>query len=675
MDLHHLHDCQRCRGDRRRAGARLARARARSALLVAALGALVGACGEGDKPRPPEAPPGAEPTAPAQAAADEPKVAAGDVGALASDVASLVAQRAKRDVVLQGALKGVDQGRALLTGLYQDGALWYYQLDGNLTKDGEAVLGLLSEIDHHGLPRRGFRFESVDAATAKVVEVYAAERKLLLAKVKEPQAARVLAAVVRWLRAGKGSELELQQAGLSSLDADQIAAMQAALPEVAKAIDASTAALVAADVEVGRAVGRYFAEFLFARPLHPHEPTSAADVQRLLDKNADLIAARLKGKRGAVADAMGKAWPTHPQYRRLLDAQDRYQRIEAAGGWQPVPELPGGKLERGAHGPLVAAVRARLQAEGYEAGAGDAYDDTLVAAIQLFQLRHQVLDDGVLAPATFREMNVSAKSRLQQIRLALGRWREANGRDPEPFHIWVDVAAQRMQVYEDGVPIREHRVIVGKDDEDIDYEKRLKGRINRTKLFGAKMTKITLAPRWYPTQRVIDIELGPQLAKDPDYYEKEGYVSEMKADGTETVYQRSGPTNLLGAVKFQFPNKHAIYMHDTPSKAIFRKPRRASSHGCIRLENPVQLANFLLGRDKGWTRQKIKKIIDDKEESVVNLKSAIAVYIDYVSVTVEEDGGVSFWGDVYGYDRAALTGALPVEEVEEYTPASTRGLL
>lgn len=673
MDANKVDDCQSDRKDPWHFG--VPRACAGWAALVAVLAVSGAGCGEADKPSPPAAAPGAEPAAAAQTEEDGPRPPAGDVGALASDVARRVAQRPKRELTLQAALKGVEQGRAVLTALYQDGSLWFFQFDGNLTKDGEAVLALLSEVDRHGLPRRGFRFEAVDAATAKVVEAYAAERALLLAKVKEPQAARLMAAVVRWLRSGKGSELELQQAGLAAIDADQIAALQAALPEVDQAIQASSAALVAAEVEVGRAVVRYFVEFLLARPLHPHEPTSPAEVHRLADKNADLLVARLRGTRGAVADAMRKAWPTHPQYQRLLKAQDRYQKLEVAGGWQPLPELPGGKLERGARGPLVAAVRARLQAEGYDAGAGDAYDDALVAAVQRFQTRHQVLDDGVVAPATVREMNVSAKTRLQQIRLALGRWREANGRDPEPFHIWVDVAAQRMQVYENGAPIREHRVIVGKDDEDIDYEKRLKGRINRTKLFGAKMSKITLAPRWYPTQRVIDIELGPQLAKDPDYYEKEGYVSEMKADGTETVYQRSGPTNLLGAVKFQFPNKHAIYMHDTPSKALFRKPRRASSHGCIRLENPVQLANFLLARDKGWTRQKIKKIIDDKEESVVNLKSAVAVYLDYVTVTVEEDDGVSFWGDVYGYDRAALTGELPVEEVEEYTPASTRGLL
>lgn len=602
------------------------------------------------------------------------EIDAPDAAALAAQIEALAIKVERPGPGRAKALGQVDEGRKVVEELTSDTKLLFYKLDGNLTSDGEAVLALLGDVERHGLVPRSYHFDRVDAATAHVIEAFEGERVAKLAAASSASGAHFVAAAVQWLRTGKGSQVELERAGLTSLSARDRAQVAGKLDAIAAAVRTSRAAVWAADVEVTRAVVRYIVDFTMARPLHPHEPTSAATIRKLADKRADEILGRLQGKRGAIAKAMRAAWPTQPQYAALLDAADRYAKIAATSPWEPLPKIASGKLERGARGPVVSALATRLRVEGYEVGSGDTIDQPFVDAILRFQANHQLSEDGVVAPGTVRELDVSAAARLQQIRLALGRWRESNARDPEDFYIWVDIAGQRVQVYEHGKAIREHRVIVGKDEEDIDYEKRIKGRINRTKIFTAKMTKITLAPRWYPTPRVIDLELGPALAKDPDYYEKHGYVSEMNGDGAETVYQRSGSSNLLGAVKFQFPNKHAIYMHDTPSKAIFKRARRAYSHGCVRLENPLALANFLLGRDRGWTKQKIKKIIDDREESVVGLKTAIPVYLDYVTVTVD-DGVVRFWHDVYDYDRAALTGAVPVEEVEDYKPASTRGLL
>lgn len=641
-------------------------------LLVVAVG-----CDPAEPPEEPEpqAQAGEAPEAaqrrvkPREAVVDAP-----DAAALSAEIAALVATIERPGPGRAKAIAAVDEGRKVVEALTADKKLMFYKLDGNLSADAEEVLALLADVERHGLAVRPYHFERVDAATARVVAAYEAERTAKLKAASSGDAARVVAAAVQWLRTGKGSQLELDRAGLDKLDDRARARLHAELPAVAAAVRQSREAVWAADVEIARVVVRYLVDFTLARPLHPHEPTSAATIRKLADKHADELNARLAGKRGAIAGVMKAAWPTHPQYAALLAAADRYSKIAAEAPWEKLPKMPAAKLERGARGPFVVALATRLRAEGYDVGEGEVVDQPFVEAIQRFQRAHQLTDDGVVAPATVRELDVSPATRLQQIRLGLGRWREAGARDPEDFFVWVDVAAQRVQVYEHGKVIREHRVIVGKDEEDIDYEKRIKGRINRTKLFAAKMTKITLAPRWYPTPRVIDLELGPALAKDPDYYEKHGYVSEMNGDGTETVYQRSGATNLLGVVKFQFPNKHAIYMHDTPSKHLFKKARRAYSHGCVRLENPVAMANFLLGRDKGWTKQKIKKIIDEREETTVNLKTAIPVYLDYVTVTVD-DGEVTFWGDVYDYDRAALTGAVPVEEVEEYKPASTRGLL
>ena len=188
------------------------------------------------------------------------------------------------------------------------------------------------------------------------------------------------------------------------------------------------------------------------------------------------------------------------------------------------------------------------------------------------------------------------------------------------------------------------------------------------------MTRVILAPRWYPTQRVIELEIGPKMATDPLFKEKEGYVMEVQPDGKEVVYQKAGKTNLLGDVKFQGPNKYNIYLHDTPFRQLFSKVRRTFSHGCIRVQNPVELAELILGRDKGMGRQAIKDAIAEKEEVEVKLQTPIPVHIDYASVAVDDEGRVQFGADVYGYDEAYFAGALPVEEAKEYKAASARGL-
>jgi murein L,D-transpeptidase YcbB/YkuD len=217
-------------------------------------------------------------------------------------------------------------------------------------------------------------------------------------------------------------------------------------------------------------------------------------------------------------------------------------------------------------------------------------------------------------------------------------------------------------------------VVVGNNDTDVDQETRMKGKINRTKLFSHKMVRVILAPRWYPTPRVVELELQKHLATQPDYLEKHDYVRETQPDGTEVYYQKSGEENLLGEVKFQGPNKYNIYLHDTNARALFTRARRAYSHGCVRVDKPRDLAENVLGVDKGMSASEIRKAIEEKEEKIVNLKTPLWVHIDYVSAAVDGEGHVLFGADVYGYDKAFFEGALPVEEAKEYKAASVRGL-
>ena len=563
----------------------------------------------------------------------------------------------------------------VLKSLYGDPTPRFYGRDGQLNEDGQALLELLAQLDRHGLDKSGYRLSQIDAATKKVVESLAAEHETQVALEKTPQAALTAAAVSTWLHTSQGSEAELAHAGGDQLGQPGLLALSGALPQLLAQGRATREAIDLADNELARAVIRYVVDFTLAKPAHPLLYTPPAAVRKLAETQADKIVATLGAAKGHTAEVLKKLWPTHPQYLLLQGAYDTYKKLADAGGWQPLPKLTTKKVQKGETNPFVGAMRERLRLEGYEVGpAGDRYDDTLLEAVKTFQARHQLESDGVVGKPTIVELDVPAEQRVKQIQLAMERYRESEGRDPGEFYIWVNIAFQQLWVYDDGQIIETHKVICGNNDTDTDQQTLVKGKINRTRMFSQKMTRVILAPRWYPTQRVIELEIGPKMAKDPLFKEKEGYVMEVQPDGKEVVYQKGGKTNLLGDVKFQGPNKYNIYLHDTPFRALFSKVRRTFSHGCIRVQNPLELAELILGRDKGMGRQAIKDAIAEKEEVEVKLQAPIPVHIDYASVAVDDEGRVQFGADVYGYDEAYFAGALPVEEAKEYKAASARGL-
>lgn len=585
--------------------------------------------------------------------------------------------RASEPAALKKAIAATANDAVVMRALYAKPVLRFYAPDGNLTQDGAAVMQLLTNLDRHGVDRRGYRLSETDAATDKVVKAFAAQRAAAIALGESPKVAQVAIAICDWVRTGEGGEIALVRAGGDKLDGAARKRIGAKLTALMKTAAAARAAMLAADLEIARAVIRYVVDFKFAKVAHPYDAMTPSTVRGLARKKAKEITAILVNSEQRTAEVLKGLWPTHPQYKQLLGAVDQYREFASKGGWEKLAKLPRKKLDKGYRGPWIAKLRKRLASEGYQVPAGDdeLYDSDLVDVVMDFQARHQQQEDGTVGKGLLKELNVPVDKRLRELGLALQRLREAQARDPEEFFFWVNISSQIVQVYDNGKVVREHRVIVGKDNEDIDFAAKIKGKINRTKMFSATMTKVTLAPRWYPTQRVIDIELGPALARDPDYYEKEGYVSEMRADGSETVYQKSGPTNLLGRVKFQFPNKHSIYMHDTPGRSIFKRPRRAYSHGCIRLHHPMKMAYFVLGRDhRKWTKKTINKVVDEREEKLVMLKKKLPVHIDYVSATVGKGAKVHFWSDVYAYDLAYFTGQLPVEDTEEYEPKTFKGI-
>lgn len=628
-----------------------------------------------EKPENGEAPEGAGSPGSAQA-----PVKAVTLAELVTKVSAAADQAKVAEAAELGKLvKAAGADAKVLTALHANGALRFFGRDGQANADAKALLSLLAELDRHGIDKAGYRLAQIDQATAAIPAALANERGVLLTMTRQPLAAVVGGAAALWLRGGEGGAVQLSRAGADKLGPAGLQALYQAVPALAAASAKARLAVLAADVELSRAAARYVIDLQIATPVHPVKAQTPAEIKKLADKNAEAILKVLGEAPGRLGDALKALWPTHPQYAKLLDAVDKYQQLVTAGGWQPLPKITDKAIKKGAVSPanleFIQALRTRLRTEGYDVSDGDLFDEELELAVKAFQTRHQLDGDGIITRSLVLEADVPADKRLRQIRLALQRYRESEGRDPGTgFYIFVNIAFQTLWVMDGGEPIAKHRVIVGNNDTDTDQLTMMKGKINRTKLFSHKMTRVILAPKWFPTQRVVELELQPKLAKDPSFLEKEGYVREVQPDGTEVWYQRAGKANLLGNVKFQGPNKFNIYLHDTPFRALFGKSRRPFSHGCVRVDKPLDLAELVLGRDQNMSAKAIRDIINEKEEKEVKLKTAIPVHIDYASAGVDEEGNAVFGYDVYGYDNAVYDGALPVEEAKEFKASSTRGL-
>ncbi len=350
--------------------------------------------------------------------------------------------------------------------------------------------------------------------------------------------------------------------------------------------------------------------------------------------------------------------PLHKEYGRLRAALAKYRAIESRGGWGSIPA--GTKLKEGQTSDAVPALRKRLAAAGL-IGAGSAdtskvYGPDLVAAVKRFQQSLGFTPDGAVGPGTIQELNVPVQERIRQIVLNMERWRWIP-KSFEPDYLLVNIPEYRLHVVKNGKELHDQgmNVVVGKT-------------MNSTPVFSDKMETVVFAPYWNVPYSIVDKELRRVLSRDPGYIARSNMevvnfkgqpisASSINWAGiTEKEYnkfilrKKPGPKNDLGDVKFLFPNTDAIYMHDTPHDQLFSLARRDFSHGCVRLEKPLQLAQYLL-QDHGWTLAKMKSTIAGGVEKHVRLKEKLPVYIVYFTAWADDAGNVSFRDDIYGHDR------------------------
>jgi murein L,D-transpeptidase YcbB/YkuD len=362
--------------------------------------------------------------------------------------------------------------------------------------------------------------------------------------------------------------------------------------------------------------------------------------------------------KGALRDLL----PVHPGYTMLREALRTYRQIEVSGGWVKVPNGP--KMTKGQRGHRIVQLRKRLLATGdLEEGAStDApeFDETLEQAVRRFQARHGLEEDGVVGRETLSALNVAVEDRLHQIQVNLERWRWLP-KDLGNRYVLVNLANFELEVVEAGRRVMDMRIIVG-----MGYR--------RTPVFTGKMTYLVLNPSWHVPPKIARLDKLPLIRKDPGYLSREhfrvfeGWGAEATEIDPATVrwskvsrgnfryhfVQDPGPWNALGRIKFMFPNPFDVYIHDTPSRELFQKTVRTFSSGCIRIEKPIQLAEYVLAGDLKWNDETIMAALETGREQTVRLPAPIPVHLLYWTAWVDPSGTVQFRKDVYGRDWRVL---------------------
>lgn len=524
-----------------------------------------------------------------------------------------------------------------------------------------AVQGVLESGRHPSL-----RWPDVTASLSALRELYAAEPDGLFWFAGDEPHPDLAAAIET-----------LGRAGAEGLDpADYDAAMLAAASKSLSTASPRDRALF--DVALSTGALR----FLSALHVGRVDPRTVGFDYDVSAKRLDL-AQLLRGSRGTggLARAQEAAEPPFPVYHRLVKALNDYQAIAAAGEPPLVPALQPKqkKVEPGEPWAGALALDARLRALGDlpadarpPATAPDGtplYGGELIEGLKRFQERHLLEPDGIVGAGTIAALDVPVAKRVRQIELALERERWLPEMVTQPL-VFVNVCLFRLWGYDPEKPDEPLRmnVVVGKSLG------------HATPIFVDQMEYVIFRPYWSPPPSIVRNEIVPRARRDPGYLARE--QMEIVASGDENapsleatpenldevaagrlyVRQKPGEKNSLGLAKFIFPNSENVYMHGTPAQSLFARARRDFSHGCIRLEDPAALAEWVLRDDPAWTRERIEAAMKGSRPTQVNLKHKLTVILFYDTAYVGNSGRVRFTDDIYGHDaklEAALRAGYP----------------
>ena len=357
-----------------------------------------------------------------------------------------------------------------------------------------------------------------------------------------------------------------------------------------------------------------------------------------------------------VPDAfLRKQHPQHPQFERLRQ-QYLARRNAGEDGALTIPK--GNQLSPGTTDEQIALVRDRLGVPAYGVDK-TYYDDALAEAVKRFQTKRGISPaNGTINAKTRRALNDGQNVSQRTLLANMEEWRWMP-EDLGETYVWINIPEYLVRVVRNGEVKHEERVVVGTKS-------------TQTPIFSEDIQTIYFHPRWIVPQSIKMNEVYPSLMRGGGYFHRQGMklvrngreVNPWKVNWGKSdirnydVYQPSGPGNALGQLKFTFPNKHAVYLHDTPSKKLFNSSQRTFSHGCVRVRNPLVLAQVLLDIDKGWSPETVAALVKGKaEENGIQLDKHIPVHITYFTAQVDEDGDVKTEEDIYGHEKR-ITQAL-----------------
>lgn len=342
----------------------------------------------------------------------------------------------------------------------------------------------------------------------------------------------------------------------------------------------------------------------------------------------------------AFADAVRQdriaAWfaslpPPYAGYDGLRKGLQNYRSIASAGGWQTLASGPDFTI--GASGPRVLALRKRLAVEDKDVDAnGDKFDASLLEAVRRAQRRYGLNPSGIVSTQTLAALNVPAGDRVHQIMANMERWRWLPQNLPRD-RIQVNIAAAVLTVFDGDVPVQSMRAVTGRPGDE-------------TPMLSSTIHSIVINPPWNVPTSIATKELWPKERANPGYFKRNGF----KVIGGTRLQQQAGDQSALGRFKFDFPNDYSVYLHDTPSRAKFASFSRLSSHGCVRLEKPAELADLLLKGDPTWTPEMVDATVAKGDTVRAPLIKPVSVYLLYWTAFASGNGQMNFRADPYDWD-------------------------
>lgn len=345
-----------------------------------------------------------------------------------------------------------------------------------------------------------------------------------------------------------------------------------------------------------------------------------------------------------LAGWIGTLAPPYAGYESLREGLLRYRQIAAAGGWGRVSPLPEGvtAVRIGDRLALVDGLRLRLAAEDPAAGLPTAglYDQNLSLAVARAQKRFGLNPTGELDAKTLTALNVPVSVRVDQILANMERWRWLPQTLPAD-RIQVNVAAAVLTLYQGDQPVMSMRAVTGSPK-------------NATPLLSSTISSIVINPPWHVPAGIARKELWPKEAANPGYLARSGYRVVVRDDGMRQLVQSAGERSALGRIKFDFPSPYGVYLHDTPLRSKFANYSRLESHGCVRLERPVDLATAILAPDPKGSEDQVRAMIDEGKTQRLSVSKPISVMLFYWTAYVTPDGAVNFRDDPYGWDRVLI---------------------